>query len=82
VYEAAQGFTALINWHSRVDEVRARGRDLNAELENDNRAQANIVVSNVSSHNKPKYSLPAKNLRAAAAVAKELPILSGEALRE
>jgi hypothetical protein len=32
--------------------------------------------------NKPKYSTPVKNLRAAAAVAKELPALSGEALRE
>jgi hypothetical protein len=33
----------------------------------------------VSARNKPKYSSQAKNLRAAA---KELPILSGEALRE
>jgi hypothetical protein len=30
----------------------------------------------------PKYSSPVKNLRAAAEVAKELPTLSGEALRE
>jgi hypothetical protein len=36
----------------------------------------------VSARNKPKYSSPVKNLRAAAEVAKELPALSGEALRE
>jgi hypothetical protein len=36
----------------------------------------------VSARKKPKYSSPTKNLRAAAAVAKELPVLSGEALRE
>jgi hypothetical protein len=81
-YEAAQGFTPVINRCSQVDEVRARGRDLNAELEKDNRTKANSVVSNVSACNKPKYSSPAKNLRAAAKVAKELPVLSGEALRD
>jgi hypothetical protein len=36
----------------------------------------------VSARPKPKYSSPVKNLRAAAEVAKELPVLSGEALRE
>jgi hypothetical protein len=81
-YEVAQGFTPVINWHSRVDEVRARGRDLNAELEKDNRTKANSAVSNVSARNKPKYSSPAKNLRAAAAVAKELHVLSGFIVRE
>jgi hypothetical protein len=30
----------------------------------------------------PKYSSPVKNLRAAVELAKELPTLSGEALRE
>jgi hypothetical protein len=34
----------------------------------------------VSARNKPKYSTPVKNLRAAVAVAKELSSLSGEAL--
>jgi hypothetical protein len=67
-YEAAQGFSPVINRRSRVDEVRARGRDLNAELEKDNRTKANSAVSNVSARNKPKYSSPAKNLGAAAAV--------------
>jgi hypothetical protein len=76
-YEAGQSFTPVINWRSRVDEVRARGRDLNAELEKYNITKANSVVSNVSARNKPKYSLPAKNLRAAAGVAKELAVLSG-----
>jgi hypothetical protein len=81
-YEAAQGFTPVINRRSRVDEVRARGRDLNAKLEKDNRTKANSVVRSMSARNKPKYSLPAKNLRAAAEVAKELSVLSSEALRE
>jgi hypothetical protein len=81
-YEAAQGFTPVINRRSRVDEVRARGRDLNAKLEKDNKTKVNSVVSNVSACNKPNYSSPAKNLRAAAKVAKELPVLSGEALRD
>jgi chorismate mutase len=81
-YEAAQGFTPVINRCSQVDEVRARGRDLNAELEKDNRTKANSVVSNVSARNKLKYSSPAKNLRAAAKIAKELHVLSSEALRD
>jgi hypothetical protein len=81
-YEASQGFTPITNRRSRVEEVRTRGRDLNAELEKDNRTRANSAVSSVSARNKPKYSSPVKNLRAAAEVAKELPALSGEALRE
>jgi hypothetical protein len=81
-YEAAQGFTPITNRRSRVEEVRARGRDLNAELEKDNRTKANSAVCNVSARNKLKYSSPAKNLRAIAAVTKKLPVLSGEALRE
>jgi hypothetical protein len=36
----------------------------------------------MSARNKPKYSSPVKNLRVAAEVAKELPALSSEALRE
>jgi hypothetical protein len=81
-YEAAQGFTPVITRPSRVDEVRARSRDLNVELEKDNRTIAHSATSNVSARPKPKYSSPVKNLRAVAEVAKELPTLSGEALRE
>jgi hypothetical protein len=36
----------------------------------------------VSARNKPKYSTPVNNLRAATAVAKELHALSGEALHQ
>jgi hypothetical protein len=79
-YEAAQGFTPITNRRSRVEEVRTRGRDLNAELEKENRA--NNTTSNVSARNKSKYSSLVNNFRAAAAVAKELPVLSSEALRE
>jgi hypothetical protein len=72
-YEAAQRFTPVVNRPSWVEEVRTRGRDLNAELERDNRTRANSTVSNASAHNKPKYSTPVKNLREAATEAKELP---------
>jgi hypothetical protein len=81
-YEAGQGFTPITIQRSPVEEVRTRGRDLNAELEKDTRTRAHSTTSNVSAGPKPKYSSPVKNLRAAAEVAKELPALSGEALRD
>jgi hypothetical protein len=81
-YEAAQGFTPIVTRPSRIDEVRTRGRELNTELEKDTRTRAHSATSTMSACPKPIYSLPVKNLRAAAEVAKELPSLSGEALRE
>jgi hypothetical protein len=81
-YEAAQGFSPVITWPSRIDEVRTRGRDLNTELDKDTRTKAHSATSTVPARPKPIYSSPVKNLRAAVEVAKELSSLSSEALRE
>jgi hypothetical protein len=54
---------------TRVHDVRSRVRDLNAEIDRDNRSRTHSTASHVSARNKPKYSSPVKNLRAAAAVA-------------
>jgi hypothetical protein len=75
-YEATQGFTPVVTWPSRIDEVRTRGRDLNTELDKDTRTRAHSVTSTVPARPKPIYSSPLKNLGAAAEVAKELPSLS------
>ena len=63
---------------SRINEVRARGRDLNAEIDRDGRARSARTASHMSAE-KPRYSTPGKNLRAAEAAAAELPGLSGDA---
>jgi hypothetical protein len=78
-YEAAHGFTPVVTWPSRIEEVRTRGRDLNTELGKDARAKSHSATGTVP---KAIYSSPVKNLRAAAEVAKDLSNLSGEALRE
>jgi hypothetical protein len=78
-YEAAHGFTPMVTWPSRIEEVRTRGRDLNAEIGKDARTKSHTATSTVP---KVVYSSPVKNLRAAAEVAKDLSILSGEALHE
>ena len=77
-YNSAHGFTPVANPLSRIDEVRARGRDLNAEIARDGRAKSSRTASHVSA-DRPKYSTPGKNLRAAEAAAAELPNLSGDA---
>ena len=51
------------------------GRDLNLEIERDGRARSARTASHVSAE-KPRYSTPGKNLRAAEAAAAELPGLS------
>jgi hypothetical protein len=81
-YEAAQGFTPVVTRPSRIEEVRTRGRDLNAELDKNTRARAHSATSTVPARPKVIYSSPVKNLRAAAEVVKELSSLSSEALRE
>jgi hypothetical protein len=78
-YEAAHGFTPVVTWPSRIEEVRTRDRDLNTELGKDARAKSHSATSTVP---KVIYSSPVKNLRAAAEVAKDLSNLSGEALHE
>jgi hypothetical protein len=80
-YEAAQGFTPVVTRPSRIDEVRTRGRDLNTKLNKDTRTRAHSATSTVPAHPKPIYSSLVKNLRATVEVAKELPSLSGEALK-
>ena len=74
-YNSAHGFTPVANPVSRINEVRARGRDLNLEIERDGRARSARTASHVSAE-KPRYSTPGKNLRAAEAAAAELPGLS------
>ena len=74
----AHGFTPIVNPVSRMDEVRTRGRDLNAEIARDGRPISSRTASHVSA-DKPKYSTPGKNLRAAEVAAAELPSLSGDA---
>jgi hypothetical protein len=78
-YEVAHGFTPVVTWPSRIEEVRAKGRNLNTELGKDTRAKSHTATNTVP---KVVYSSPVKNLRAAAEVAKELSNLSGEALHE
>ena len=58
--------------------MRARGRDLNAEIDRDGRSGSARTASHMSAE-KPRYSTPGKNLRAAEAAAAELPGLSGDA---
>ena len=65
---------------SRLNEVRDRGRRLNAEIDRDGRARVSRAAS-VTSAGRPKYSTPAKTLRAAEAVIAELPNLTGDALK-
>jgi hypothetical protein len=78
-YEAAHGFTPVVTWPSRIEEVRARGRNLNTELGKDTRAKSHTATSTVP---KVVYSSLVKNLRAVAEVAKDLSNLSGKALHE
>jgi hypothetical protein len=78
-YEAAHGFTPVVTRPSRIEEVRTRGRDLNTELDKGARAKIHSATSTLP---KVIYSLPVKNLRAAAEVAKDLSCLTSKALRE
>jgi hypothetical protein len=78
-YEAAHGFTPVVTRPSRIEEVRAKGKNLNTELGKGARDKSHTATSTVP---KVVYSSPVKNLRAVAEVAKDLSCLSGEALRE
>ena len=80
-YNMAHGFTPVSKEPSRMPDVRARGRILNEEIARDGSSDIPMSVSYMSA-DKPKYSSPAKNLRAARAAAAELSNLSGEALRK
>jgi hypothetical protein len=78
-YEPTHGFTPVLTWPSRIEEVRTRGRDLNTELDKGARAKSHSATSTLP---KVIYISPVKNLRATAEVAKDLSCLSGEALLE
>ena len=77
-HNQAHGFTPVATHRKRLDEVRQRGKGLNAEIDRDGRSSSSKTPSH-SSVEKPKYSSPAKTLRAAEAARAELSGLSGEA---
>ena len=80
-YNQAHGFTPVATHPSRIEDVRKRGKGLNAEIARDGRSSSSKTPSHLSVE-KPKYSSPAKTLRAAEAARAELSGLSGEALRK
>jgi hypothetical protein len=76
-YNTAQGYTPIRDGPSRAGQVRQRGRELGAEL---NQAAPSAKLPPVIA--KPTYSTPMKNLRAARYITSELAGLQGEDLRE
>ena len=70
-YNTAHDFTPARDAPSRITEVRRRGRDLRAEIDRDARSSSNKEPSHMMAE-KPKYSSPAKTLRAADAARAEL----------
>jgi hypothetical protein len=76
-YNIAHGFTPAGDGPSRAGQVCQQGRDLGAEL---NQAAPSAKLPPVI--NKPTYSMPTKNLRAAHYITSELDGLQGEDLQE
>jgi hypothetical protein len=76
-YNTAQGYTPARDGPSRAGQVRQRGRELGAEL---NQAAPSAKLPTVIV--KPTYSTPTKNLRAVCYVTSELARLQGEDLQE
>jgi hypothetical protein len=76
-YNTAHGFTPARDGPSRAGQVRQRGRELGAEL---NQASPSARLPPIIT--KPTYSTPTKNLRAARYITSELDGLQGEDLRE
>jgi hypothetical protein len=76
-YNVAHDFTLAGDGPSRAGQVRQRGRELGAEL---NQAAPSARLPPII--NKPTYSTPTKNLRAARYITSELDGLQGEDLRE
>jgi hypothetical protein len=76
-YNTAQGYTPTGDGPSQAGQVRQRGRDLGAELNQEApSAQLPPVIA------KPTYSMPTKNLRATRYITSELADLQGDDLRE
>jgi hypothetical protein len=76
-YNTAHGFTPAGDGPSRAGQVRQRGRELGAEL---NQAAPSAKLPPIIT--KPTYSTPMKNLRVARYITSELNGLQGEDLRE
>jgi hypothetical protein len=76
-YNVAHGFTPARDGPSRAGQVRQRGRELGAEL---NQAAPSVKLPPII--NKPTYSTPMKNLCATRYITSELEGLQGEDLRE
>jgi hypothetical protein len=76
-YNIAHGFTLAGDGPSRAGQVRQRGRELGAEL---NQAAPSAKLPPII--NKPTYSTPMKNLHTARYITSELDGLQGEDLRE
>jgi hypothetical protein len=76
-YNVAHGFTPAGDGPSRAGQVRQRGRELGAEL---NQAAPSAKLPAII--NKPTYSTPTKNFRAARYITSELDGLQGKDLRE
>jgi hypothetical protein len=76
-YNTAHGFTPAGDGPSRAGQVRQRGRELGAEL---NQASPSARLPPIIT--KPTYSTPTKNLRAAHYITSELDGLQGEDLQE
>jgi hypothetical protein len=76
-FNTAQGYTPAGDGPSRAGQVRQRGRDLGAEL---NQAAPSAKLPPIIA--KPTYSTPTKNLHAACYITSELAGLQGDDLRE
>jgi hypothetical protein len=76
-YNVVHGFTPAGDSPSRAGQVRQRGRELGTEL---NQAAPSAKLPPII--NKPTYSTPMKNLRAARYITSELDGLQGKDLRE
>jgi hypothetical protein len=76
-YNTAQGYTPAGDGPSRAGQVRQRGCDLGAEL---NQAAPSAKLPPVIAN--PTYSTPTKNLRAACYITSKLGRLQGEDLWE
>jgi hypothetical protein len=76
-YNVTHGFTLVGDGPSQAGQVHQRGRELGAELnQSAPLAKLPLII------NKPTYSTPTKNLRAARYITSELDGLQGEDLRE
>src|SRR3954454_15053526 len=79
-YKTANGIKPVNTGPGRIDDVRARGKRLNGELAKDGKTTS--ASSSLVAVEKPVYTTPAMNMRAAETAIAELSNLTGEALRK